>query len=64
MAKATREIMKSARPAGAGMPVLVRLQPPLAERIDKWRASQRDLPSRAEALRRLAEIGLANAPKK
>jgi hypothetical protein len=30
--------------------------------VDKWRAKQPDLPSRAEAIRRLVEMGLA--PKK
>jgi hypothetical protein len=34
------------------------------ERLDDWRRSQADLPSRAEAIRRLVEIGLgADAPK-
>ena len=63
MAKATHEITKS-RSRGTGTPVLVRLQPPFVERIDKWRAAQRDLPSRAEAMRRLAEIGLGTGSKR
>jgi uncharacterized protein YfbU (UPF0304 family) len=29
------------------------------ERVDKWRMKQGDLPSRAEAMRRLVEVGLA-----
>jgi hypothetical protein len=38
----------------------VRLQPdPLAE-VDNWRRKQPDLPSRAEAIRRLVELGLAS----
>ncbi len=44
----------------------MRLPPELAEGIDRWRREQPDLPSRAEAARRLIEIGLAsitlNAP--
>jgi len=31
------------------------------KRIDDWRRQQVDLPSRAEAIRRLVEIGLNNA---
>ena len=46
----------------------MRLPPALAERIDRWRCSQPDLPNRAEAARRLIEIGLAaeeiHAPKR
>jgi hypothetical protein len=30
----------------------------LAARIDDWRRKQTDLPSRAEAIRRLVEVGL------
>jgi hypothetical protein len=37
---------------------MVRLQPHLAECLDDWRRRQPDLPSRAEALRRLAEQAL------
>jgi hypothetical protein len=42
----------------------VRLQPDLAKQIDAWRRTQDDLPGRAEALRRLAEIGLKAKPAK
>jgi hypothetical protein len=38
--------------------VLVRLQPELAKPLDDWRREQADLPSRAEAIRRLVELGL------
>jgi hypothetical protein len=59
MAKATRDITKARkRPKGTGEPVLVRLQPELAEPLDDWRRNQPDIPSRAEAMRRLAELGL------
>jgi hypothetical protein len=37
---------------------MVRLQPELATPLDDWRRKQPDLPSRAEAIRRLVEIGL------
>ena len=30
--------------------------------VDEWRRRQKDLPSRAEAIRRLVERGLANRP--
>lgn len=38
--------------------VSTRLQPELLKRLDEWRRRQPDLPSRPEALRRLAEKGL------
>jgi len=37
---------------------MVRLQPELAGPLDGWRRKQSDLPSRAEAIRRLIELGL------
>lgn len=37
---------------------MVRLQPELAAPLDDWRRQQQDLPSRAEAIRRLVELGL------
>jgi hypothetical protein len=61
MAKSTREITKSlkrSRPPETGTPVMVRLQSSLLEQIDVWRRAETDLPSRAEALRRLAGVGL------
>jgi len=64
MIRSTREITKSKRPAQTGEPVLVRLQPDLARRIDAWRRDQHDLPGRPEAIRRLAEAGLAAKPRK
>ena len=39
--------------------VTVRIDPHLVEQIDLWRARQEDNPSRAEAVRRLLEVGLA-----
>jgi hypothetical protein len=39
-------------------PVLVRLKPSMAHLIDAWRRDQIDLPTRAEAIRRLAAMAL------
>ena len=60
MAKAARDATKprKPRPLGTGEPVMVRLQPYLAVPLDDWRRQQVDLPSRAEAIRRLVERGL------
>jgi hypothetical protein len=55
------EIMKSekkVRPPQAGEPVLVRIQPAALDAIDAWRVKQTDVPSRAEALRRLTALAL------
>jgi uncharacterized protein YfbU (UPF0304 family) len=37
----------------------MRLEEDLLTRVDEWRLQQADLPSRAEAMRRLVELGLA-----
>lgn len=37
------------------------IEPSLISRIDDWRAKQRGLPSRSEAIRRLVELGLGAA---
>jgi hypothetical protein len=37
---------------------MVRVQPELAVQLDDYRRQQPDLPSRAEAIRRLVELGL------
>ncbi len=37
----------------------MRYPPELLVRIDEWRRIQPDLPPRAEAIRRLVELGLA-----
>jgi hypothetical protein len=60
MAKSTRVITK-ARPLETGTPVLVRLQAHPLHQIDDWRRKEPDIPSRAEAIRRLVEIGLRGA---
>ncbi len=46
------------RSPGPGVQVVVRLQPDPLDALDKWSAKQADRPSRAEAIRRLVEIGL------
>jgi hypothetical protein len=43
--------------------VSTRIQPDLLAEIDAWRREQPDLPSRPEALRRLAAKGLRNKEK-
>lgn len=52
---------KKKRHPVTGEPVLVRLQPWFVGRIDDWRRNQEDIPSRAEALRRLAEIAMGGS---
>jgi metal-responsive CopG/Arc/MetJ family transcriptional regulator len=37
----------------------MRLETTMIERVDAWRRKQEDLPSRAEAFRRLIEMGLS-----
>jgi hypothetical protein len=60
MARSTSEFKsaKNRRPGQNGEMVSTRIQPDLMERIDEWRREQPDLPSRPEALRRLAAKGL------
>jgi hypothetical protein len=47
-----------------GKRVEIRLRPALMAAIDEWRRSHPDLPPRAEAIVRLAEIGLEASAKK
>ena len=60
MADTRREAANSRRkrPEQTGEMVSTRIQPELLKRLDDWRREQPDLPSRPEALRRLAEKGL------
>jgi hypothetical protein len=60
MVKSTGEATKPRRerPKETGVMVSTRLQPELLKQLDDWRRAQPDLPSRPEALRRLAEKGL------
>jgi hypothetical protein len=55
---------KRGRPAtGKGEPLLVRVQPSQLADIDAWIARQSPKPTRAEAIRKLVDAGLSNAPK-
>ncbi len=62
MVDATGDIAKKRmkRPKQTGLLVATRLQPELLKRLDDWRREQPDLPSRPEALRRLAEKALGD----
>jgi uncharacterized protein len=42
----------------------MRLEPSALNELDSWRASQDDLPSRSEAMRRLVEIGLGRSAER
>src|SRR5260221_13597721 len=55
---------KGAGPAtGKGTPIGLRLEPATLARVDRWAASQRDDPSRPEAIRRLVELALGVAQR-
>ena len=43
------------------IPVMVRLSPDQVRAVDDWRQRQEDLPSRAEAIRRLVDFGIGKA---
>jgi hypothetical protein len=43
---------------GKGVQVVVRMQPAPLSALDDWVAKQKDQPTRAEAIRRLVELGL------
>jgi len=62
MAKTTSDIKntrgKPGRPKLGAVGVMVRLRPAERAAVDAWRAEQDPQPSRPEALRRLAELGL------
>jgi hypothetical protein len=49
------------RPKVGAVPVIVRLLPDQAIRLDKWRGAQTDHPGRPEAIRRLLERGLSKS---
>jgi len=51
-------------PTGKGVQVVVRMQPAPLGALDAWVTKQEDQPTRAEAIRRLVELGLkVKAPK-
>jgi hypothetical protein len=60
MAKKTVLAKKKRGPAptGIGVQVVVRMQPNPLSALDRWAAKQSDQPTRAEAIRRLVELGL------
>lgn len=45
-------------------PYQIRLSTAFWKKVDAWRRVQPDIPTRAEALRRLVEIGLLSEQKK
>jgi hypothetical protein len=45
-------------PTGQGTPIQVRVHEQFLKALDDWRSVQRPIPSRPEAIRQLAEIGL------
>jgi hypothetical protein len=45
-------------PTGKGVQVVVRMQPAPLSALDDWVTKQKDQPTRAEAIRRLVELGL------
>jgi hypothetical protein len=55
----TQEKRRGPPPTGKGTLVSLRLEPALLARVDRWAASQKDGPSRPEAMRRRVEPGLA-----
>lgn len=50
---------RKCRASETGVPVVVRLQPDALAKLDAWRRRQTDMPTRPEALRRMA--GLTSA---
>jgi hypothetical protein len=57
-----RQAKKKGRPAtGRGVTIGVRCHVDLLASIDAWRRNESDLPTRATAIRRLTQLGLANA---
>jgi len=58
-----RKKKRGAPPASEGTLIGLRLEPGALARVDRWAASQKDDPSRAEAVRRLVELGLAIAQR-
>ena len=55
----TRKKQRGPPPASKRTLIGLRLQSGLLARVDRWAASQKDGPSRLEAIRRLVELGLA-----
>ena len=58
-----RKKKRRAPAAGEGPLISLRLEPGALARVDRWAASQKDHPSRPEAVRRLVELGLGIAQR-
>src|SRR4029450_3982363 len=58
-----RQKKRGAPPTGEGTLIGLRLEPGALARVDRWAASQKDHPSRPEAVRRLVELGLGIAQR-
>jgi hypothetical protein len=63
MARRSVVPQKKKRGAPGKGELALRLAPGLLARVDRWAASQKDAPSRPEAIRRLVELGLVSAPR-
>jgi hypothetical protein len=50
-------------PTGKGVPILVRVQPPLLRTLDEWIGNQDVSLTRPQAIRRLIEIALATTAR-
>ena len=59
----TRKKQKGSPPVSKRTLIGLRLEPGLLARVDRWAASQKDDPSRPDAIRRLVELGLAIAQR-
>jgi hypothetical protein len=67
MARSISNIRKKrgrGRPKIGAIPVMVRLLPDQAARLDEWRKNDPDKPGRPEAIRRLLERSLPPPPKR
>jgi hypothetical protein len=51
-------------PTGKGVPILVRIRPPLLRTLDEWIGNQEVSITRPQAIRRLIEIALAGKSKR
>ena len=51
-------------PTGKGVPILVRIQPPLLGTLDEWIGNQEVSLTRPQAIRHLIEIALAAKSKR
>jgi hypothetical protein len=64
-AKVSASKKKIGRPAtGVGTLIGIRWHEPMLSAIEEWRRRQPDLPSRADAIRRLVEQALAKGGKR